>query len=88
MKIMLLIIFLLPIKIWGAIQTQGFIIPMGYGKIIAVATVIGGIFNILLDYIFISTLGFIGVFLATLIIHSETVLSASFIFSKKIKKYE
>lgn len=68
--IMNILLTLLPFKMLGACLNQGFIVPAGYAKIMAVTTGIGGIVNVILDYIFIDLYGYTGVFWATLLIHS------------------
>jgi len=76
---------LLTFKLWGAIHTQGFIIPAGFGKITAIVTSIGGILNVIFDYVFINLLGFVGVFWVTLVIHSLNIVAITIYFYLKIK---
>jgi O-antigen/teichoic acid export membrane protein len=66
--------FLIPAKIWGVFQTQGFIVATGFAKIIAVTNLLGGALNVILDIIFINLIGFTGVFWVTLAIHSTNII--------------
>lgn len=68
--IMNILLVLLPFKVFGTCLNQGFIVPAGFAKITAIATGIGGLLNVILDYIFIDLFGYTGVFWATLAIHS------------------
>jgi len=77
--------FLIPTKIWGVFQNQSFVVATGFAKIIAVTTLIGGILNIIFDIIFINWLGFIGVFLVTLFIHSMNIIFQTLYYFNKIK---
>ncbi|MFX0057844.1 MAG: polysaccharide biosynthesis C-terminal domain-containing protein, partial [Candidatus Heimdallarchaeota archaeon] len=79
-----LLLFLIPFKCVGVILIQGFLVPAGLGKITMQLTLIGGIFNVLLDYLFIEWFGFIGIFYSTLIIHSITITLTFLIFYRKI----
>ena len=87
LTIMLVLLVLLPIKLWGVFLTNGLIIPSGFAKIITVTTLIGGALNIILDFIFINWLGYIGVFWVTLIIHSLNIIIVTLIYWSKINKY-
>lgn len=78
--------FLIPAKIWGVFQTQSFIVATGYAKIITIATLIGGVLNVIFDIVFINLIGFVGVFWVTLIIHSLNILIVTIWFNKKIKQ--
>ena len=82
--IMNILLPLLPFKVWGAVLSQGFILPAGFAKIATVTTLIGGILNVILDYVFISFFGFIGVFWVTLVIHSVNILLITIFFYKKV----
>lgn len=86
--IMNILLILLPFKIWGTILIHGFIIPSGFAKIVATITLIGGILNVLSDYIFISLFGFIGVFYTTLAIHSINILAITVYFCPKVRTAE
>lgn len=83
-----ILIFLLPAKIWGVFLAQGFITSTGFAKILAVSTLIGGVLNVISDYILISAIGFVGVFYSTLIIHGISIIVVSIIFVKKLKNRE
>ncbi|MEA3489048.1 MAG: oligosaccharide flippase family protein [Candidatus Omnitrophota bacterium] len=85
LSIFKILLLLLPFKIWGAFSVNGFITPAGFAKIITLWTSIGGVLNIILDYIFIRIFGFIGVFLVTLIIHSCVIFISTLIFYRKIR---
>lgn len=85
LTILNILLILLPFKLWGVFLTNGFITPGGFAKIIAVTTLIGGILNIVFNYVFISWMGFIGVFLVTFIIHSANIIIVSLIFYNKLQ---
>jgi O-antigen/teichoic acid export membrane protein len=78
--------FLVPTKIWGVFQTQSFIVATGYAKIVAITTLIGGILNIIFDIIFINWIGFEGVFLVTLAIHSFNILFVTVYYWFNLRK--
>ena len=82
--IMNILLLLLPFKVWGAVLSQGFVLPAGYAKIATITTLIGGVLNVILDYVFIGFFGFIGVFWVTLMIHSVNVLVITIYFYKKV----
>lgn len=86
--IMNILLVLLPFKVWGAVISQGFISPAGLAKITTITTLIGGVLNVILDYVFISIFGFIGVFWVTLVIHSLNILTITAYFYLKIKSLE
>lgn len=73
-----LFLFLIPFKCFGVILIHGFLIPSGLGKISMNLTLIGGISNLILDFLFIELFGFLGIFYSTLIVHS-TVICITFI---------
>ena len=77
MLIMNILLVLLPFKVFGSCLNHGFIIPAGFAKITAVATGVGGLMNVVLDYIFIDLFGYIGVFWATLLIHSLSITAVT-----------
>jgi O-antigen/teichoic acid export membrane protein len=79
-----ILLILLPIKILGVFMAQGFVTPAGYVKVATIFTFIGGICNIIFDYIFIWLFGFIGVFLTKLIIHSLCIFLICFVFYRKL----
>ncbi|MBY9007021.1 MAG: oligosaccharide flippase family protein [Candidatus Lokiarchaeota archaeon] len=81
-----LLLILIPFKFHNAILIHGFIYPLGQGKITMILTVIGGVLNVLLDYIFIDFMGFIGVIYSTVIIHVIVVILTSVFFYLKRKK--
>ncbi len=76
--------FLIPTKIWGVFQIQGFVVATGYAKIIAITTLIGGILNVIFDIIFIKWVGFTGVFWVTLIIHTISIFTVTFFYTKRL----
>ncbi|HII00169.1 TPA: oligosaccharide flippase family protein [Methanosarcinaceae archaeon] len=76
--------FLIPAKIWGVFQTQSFIVATGFAKIVAITTFLGGIFNVILDIIFINLIGFTGVFWVTLAIHSTSIFFVTVWFRNSI----
>jgi len=78
--------FLIPAKIWGVFQTQGFIVSTGFAKINAITTFIGGVLNVILDVVFLKLMGFIGVFLVTLVIHSLTIIVQTIIFKRQMNR--
>jgi O-antigen/teichoic acid export membrane protein len=82
--IMNILLALLPFKIWGTFLTHGFITPSGFAKIVTITTLVGGVINVIADYIFISIFGFIGVFWVTLVIHSMSILTVSLYYYSKI----
>jgi len=77
MLIMSILLVLLPFKVFGTCLNHGFIVPAGYAKIMAVATGIGGILNVIFDYICIDRFGYIGVFWVTLVIHSLSITTVT-----------
>ncbi|MBD3426747.1 MAG: oligosaccharide flippase family protein [Candidatus Omnitrophica bacterium] len=81
-----IMMILLPFKLWSVFTVNGFITPGGFAKIITVATFIGGILNILFDYLLIWLMGFIGVFITTLVVHSLTIVVVNTLFFLKIRK--
>ncbi|MDZ7799154.1 MAG: oligosaccharide flippase family protein [Patescibacteria group bacterium] len=83
--IMTILLILLPIKLWGVFLTNGFITPGGFAKITAIATMLGGISNVILSLIFINYFGFLGVFFATLIVHTLSILIQFLFFILKLK---
>ena len=83
--IMILLLILFPFKLWGVFCANGFITPGGFVKILTLTTLIGGVLNIILDYVFISIMGFIGVYWVTLTIHAMNILIATSYFYIKIK---
>ncbi len=83
-QILKILSFLLPLKIWGSFTANAFITPSGYAKILSVLTFLGGLSNIILDLVLIKYYGFVGVFLATLIVHSICISLSNFIYFKKL----
>jgi len=82
--IMNILILLVPFYIWGAVLTQGFVAPAGLARISVITTLIGGVANLILCYIFISLFGFAGVFWATLVVHSVTIIIITAYFYAKV----
>ncbi|MCJ7728812.1 MAG: oligosaccharide flippase family protein [Sedimentisphaerales bacterium] len=75
---------LMPFYVWGAVLNQGFIVPAGMAKIYVAISLIGGILNVLLNYVFISLFGFVGVFWVMLGIHSGSTIIATVYFYIKM----
>lgn len=87
-SIFYVLLFLIPFKIWGAFLVHGFITPLGYFKITTILTLLGGILNIIFDYISIIRYGVIGVFYTTLFVHSTVISISTVIFLYLfLKKY-
>ena len=80
MLIMNILLLLLPFKVLGTCLNQGFIVPAGFARIMTVAAGIGGILNVIFDYICIDRFGYIGVFWVTLVIHSLTIITLTTYF--------
>ena len=79
-----LLSLLLPLKIWGSFTANGFITPSGSVQILSLTTAIGGIINIILDILLIRLYGFIGIFFATLIVHSLCIAVSNILFYWKL----
>ncbi|MBY9005707.1 MAG: oligosaccharide flippase family protein [Candidatus Lokiarchaeota archaeon] len=79
-------LILIPFKIHNAVLIHGFIYPLGEGKTTMSLVLLGGVFNVILDYPFIILMGFIGVVYSTLIIHLIVVILTSIIFYIRIKR--
>ncbi|MGD0077164.1 MAG: oligosaccharide flippase family protein [Sedimentisphaerales bacterium] len=75
---------LMPFYVWGAVLNQGFIVPAGMAKIYVVILLIGGILNVVLNYVFISLFGFVGVFWVMVGLHSGSTIIATVYFYIKI----
>lgn len=86
LMIMNILLILLPFKVFGSCLNHGFIVPAGYAKITAVATGLGGLLNVVLDYIFIDCFGYIGVFWATLLIHSISIVAVTVCFLHAMRR--
>jgi len=82
--IMNILLLLLPFKVWGSVLSQGFVLPAGYAKISTAAVLIGGVLNVILDYVFIGIFGFVGVFWVTLMVHSMAVSVVTIFFYMKV----
>lgn len=82
--IMNILILLVPFYTWGAVLTQGFVAPAGLARISVITTLIGGVVNLILCYVFISLFGFAGVFWATLGIHSVSIIIITAYFYAKV----
>ena len=83
-----LLTFLLPLKLWSSFTVNGFITPSGNVYIITILTFISGISNIILDLILIQLYGFIGIFIATIVVHSLCIILVNLFFYKKITREE
>jgi len=84
--IMNILLVLLPFKVFGTCLNHGFLVPAGYAKITAVATAAGGVMNVVLDYVFIYLFGYIGVFWATLVVHSLSITAVTACFLYAIRR--
>jgi O-antigen/teichoic acid export membrane protein len=82
--IMNILLLLVPFYAWGAVLTQGFVAPAGLARISVITTLIGGVANLILCYIFISLFGFAGVFWATLGVHSVSIIIITAYFYAKV----
>jgi O-antigen/teichoic acid export membrane protein len=82
--IMNILILLVPFYTWGAVLSQGFVAPAGLAGISVITTLIGGVANLILCYIFISMFGFAGVFWATLGVHSVSIIIITVYFYAKV----
>jgi O-antigen/teichoic acid export membrane protein len=83
-----LLAILLPLKLWSSFTVNGFITPSGNVYIITILTFIGGISNIILDLLLIKLYGFVGIFIATIVVHSLCIFFVNIFFYKKIKREE
>ena len=83
-----LLTLLLPLKLWSSFTVNGFITPSGNVYIISILTFISGIANIILDFLLIQLYGFIGIFIATIVVHSFCIVFVNLSFYKKIKREE
>lgn len=81
-----IILLLIPFKITGVLLTNGYVVPSGYAKITTVATAIGGLANVTLDFVAIEALGFVGVFYVTLLVQAVNIVVVMAIFYYTIKK--
>ncbi|NQT46448.1 MAG: oligosaccharide flippase family protein [Candidatus Omnitrophica bacterium] len=86
LMILNVLLFLLPFKICGVLIVNGFVVPSGLAKIVTVITGIGGILNVLLDFLFIKWYGFIGVFYVTALLHSLAIIFTYIIYYRSISK--
>jgi O-antigen/teichoic acid export membrane protein len=78
--------FLLISKIWGVVVSQGFLVGAGYSKILAIFTIGGGFLNIIMDYILITIMGFKGVFVSTLFVHTIAIFCSTMCFYILLKR--
>jgi O-antigen/teichoic acid export membrane protein len=79
-----ILLFILPLRLTGAIIQHGFVNPMGYTYISRNVLIPFGILNVILDFFLISAFGFIGVIYATLITYSLCICITYYIFFRKI----
>jgi MFS family permease len=75
---------LMPFYVWGAVLNQDFIVPAGMAKIYVAILLIGGILNVILNYVFISLFGFVGVFWVMVGLHSGSTIVATVYFYIKM----
>lgn len=83
MTILRLLLILFPLKAASICAVVGFITPSGFARIITISTLAGGILNVVLDYVLIIRMGFIGVFYTTLAVHSLTMIITNIIFFRQ-----
>jgi O-antigen/teichoic acid export membrane protein len=83
-SILNLLSLLLPLKILGSFTANGFITPSGNIHILSLTTFVGGIINIVLDILLIREYGFMGIFFATLIVHSLCIILSNILFYWKL----
>jgi O-antigen/teichoic acid export membrane protein len=81
---LLLVVF--PIRVFGSILTTSFIVGAGQAKIITYVNLIFGILNVIMDIIFISIFGFVGVIYSTLILCYISVIITYYYFISNINK--
>ena len=60
--IMNILILLVPFSVWTALFNQGFVVPAGLARMCVIISLIGGVLNVILDYIFIGLFGFVAIF--------------------------
>jgi O-antigen/teichoic acid export membrane protein len=87
LSIMNILLLLVPFYVWGSLFNVGFVVPAGLAKINLIISLIGGIMNVILGYVFISLFGFIGVFWVMLGLHSISTLIATVYFYIKINAF-
>jgi O-antigen/teichoic acid export membrane protein len=74
---------LMPFYVWGAVLNQGFIVPAGMAKIYVSISLIGGILNVILTYVFIYLFGFVGVFWVMVGLQSgSTIVATAYFYIK------
>jgi len=79
--------FLIPAKVWGVFQNQAFIVSTGKAKIVLYTTIVGGILNVVLDYIFIKKYGFVGVYYVTLFVHTLNIVIQTLYFNNYLRNH-
>jgi Na+-driven multidrug efflux pump len=82
-----ILLLLVPFSVWGALFNQGFVVPAGLAKIYVVISLIGGILNVIFNYVFISLFGFVGVFWVTVSIASISTVVATVYFYIKVDTF-
>lgn len=85
-KIFYIFLFIIPLSVLEATIATGFITPLGYVKILVKAIIIGGIMNIILNFVFLYYFGFLGIIISTVIVHNLINISKIYIFYKKFNK--
>jgi len=85
-RILNVLLLLIPFKVAGVILVNAFVIPSSHGNLTMIITFIGGVFNVLLDFVFIGWFGLIGIFYATIIVHSSAIISTFIIFFRILQK--
>jgi Na+-driven multidrug efflux pump len=81
-----LLLLTLPLKIAAAVIGQGHTSPTGNANISMWTMIPAGIANLVLDIIFISKYGFIGVVYSTLIVYTFANLSLIIIYNLKLRR--
>ncbi|MFA5248483.1 MAG: oligosaccharide flippase family protein [Patescibacteria group bacterium] len=77
-------LFVIPIAVLEASLSNGFITPLGHVSILTKAIIIGGVLNIVFNFIFLHYFGYIGIILSTVIVHNVINITKIYIFWKKI----
>lgn len=85
--IMNILILLVPFSVWGSLFNQGFVVAAGMAKIYLVISLVGGILNVILNYIFVSLFGFVGIFWVTVGLAALSTTAASVYFYIRIDAF-
>lgn len=63
-------LFIIPLSVLEAVIANGFITPLGYINILTKTILVGGVLNIILNFILLYYLGYIGVIISTVLVHN------------------